>query len=131
MIGSMIMAANTSTEMINIVMLILLFLSLILGVYLLACAPCRQHLLNGLKKLVLSPKCLVCVALTVLFTIIAVYTIDGRKEVGIFNREIKCTNSTKNEYGVFLTSGDCKCEDCSSKTTPKTPIDAPVVSDSK
>ena len=131
MIRSTILMTNIGMEIININMVILLFLSLILGVYLLACAPCRQHLLNGLKKLVVTPKCLICVALTILFTIVAVYTVDGRKEIGLFNREIKCTNSTKNEYGVFLTSGDCKCEECSSKTTPKTPLDAHVVSDSK
>jgi hypothetical protein len=112
-------------------MVILLFLSLLLGVYFLACAPCRQHLFNGIKKLVLSPKCLLTVAVTVLVTIVALATFSGKKEIGVFNREIKCSNAVKNEYGIFLASGDCKCDECSGKTTPKTPIDAPVVSDSK
>ncbi len=96
-----------------------------------ACAPCRQHLFNGIKKLVLSPKCLLTVAVTVLVTIVALATFSGKKEIGVFNREIKCTNGVKNEYGVFLTSGDCKCDECAQKTTVKTPLNAPIVSDSK
>jgi hypothetical protein len=122
---------NTDTMTISISMVILLFLSLLLGVYFLACAPCRQHLFTGLKSLVVNPKCLLAIALTILITIVAVFTVSGKKEIGVFNREIKCQNAIKNEYGVFLSSGDCKCSECSPKTTPKTALDAPVVSDSK
>lgn len=118
------------TMTINIIVLILLFLSLLLGVYLLACAPCRQHLFGGLKSVAFSPKCLVVITLTILFTLIAVYTVSDKKEVGVFNREVKCENAVKNEYGVFISSGDCKCDECGKKTTPKTPIDQPVVSKS-
>lgn len=71
-------------------------------------------------------------ALTILITIVLVYSVSGKKEIGVFSREVKCENSLKSEYGVFLASGDCKCSECSKgKTTPKTPVDAPVVSDSK
>jgi glucan phosphoethanolaminetransferase (alkaline phosphatase superfamily) len=125
------LTVNTATMMISIGMVILLFLSLLLGVYFLACAPCRQHLFTGLKNLVVNPKCLLAIALTILITIVAVFTVSGKKEIGVFNREIKCQNAVKNEYGVFLSSGDCKCSECSPKTTPKTPLDAPVASDSK
>jgi hypothetical protein len=125
------LTVNTGTMMISIGMVILLFLSLLLGVYFLACAPCRQHLFTGLKNLVVNPKCLLAIALTILITIVAVFTVSGKKEIGVFNREIKCQNAVKNEYGVFLSSGDCKCSECSPKTTPKTPLDAPVASDSK
>jgi len=128
---SMILTANIATMTINIIMVILLFLSLLLGAYFLACAPCRQHLFTGLKNLVVSPKCLLTIALTILITIVAVFTVSGKKEIGVFNREIKCQNAVKNEYGVFLSSGDCKCSECSPKTTPKTALNAPVVSDSK
>lgn len=116
--------------MINIIMIILLFLSLLLGLYLLACAPCRQHLFGGLKKLVANPKCLLTITLTILITIILVYNVSGKKEIGVFNREVKCENAIKNEFGIFLSSGDCKCSECSKKTTPKTPVDSPVVSGS-
>lgn len=126
-----ILIINTATMMINIGMVILLFLSLLLGVYFLACAPCRQHLFTGLKSLVVNPKCLLAIALTILITIVAVFTVSGKKEIGVFNREIKCPNAVKNEYGIFLASGDCKCAECSPKTTPPTPLNAPVVSDSK
>ncbi len=115
---------------INTIMIILLFLSLLLGLYLLACAPCRQHLFGGIKRLLVSPKLLLTIALTILVTIVLVYNVSGKKEIGVFNREIKCENAIKNEYGIFLASGDCKCSECSKKTTPKTPIDSPVVSGS-
>lgn len=121
-----------TTGTINTSMVILLFLSLLLGLYLLACAPCRQHLFSGVKRIVAHPKCILALALTILITIVLVYSVSGKKEIGVFSREIKCENSLKSEYGVFLASGDCKCSECSKgKTTPKTPVDAPVVSDSK
>jgi len=126
-----ILIINTAATTINIIMAILLFLSLLLGVYFLACAPCRQHLFAGLKRLVVNPRCLLAIALTILITIVAVFTVSGKKEIGVFNREIKCQNAVKNEYGVFLSSGDCKCSECSPKTTPKTSLDTPVASDSK
>ena len=122
----------TALVMINTSMVILLFLSLLLGVYLLACAPCRQHLLGGVRKLVVNPKCILVIAVTIIVTIVALYSVGGKKEIGVFSRDIKCENSTKTELGVFLSSGDCKCSECSKgKTTPKTPLDAPVVSGSK
>jgi glucan phosphoethanolaminetransferase (alkaline phosphatase superfamily) len=131
MIDTIVGIENIAIKMISMNMVILLFLSLLLGVYFLACAPCRQHLFTGLKSLVVNPKCLLAIALTILITIVAVFTVSGKKEIGVFNREIKCQNAIKNEYGVFLSSGDCKCSECSPKTTPKTALDAPVVSDSK
>lgn len=107
---------------------LLLILTVLFGIYLLTCTPCRQHLAGKLKGLLVNPKCLLVISLTILLTIIAVYTVSGKKEIGVFNREIKCENAVKNEYGVFLSSGDCKCSECSKKTTPKTAVDTPVVS---
>jgi glucan phosphoethanolaminetransferase (alkaline phosphatase superfamily) len=131
MIDTIVGIENIAIKMISMNMVILLFLSLLLGLYLLACAPCRQHLLNGVKRLLVNPKCLLAIAITILVTIVAVFTVSGKKEIGVFNREIKCPNAVKNEYGIFLASGDCKCSECSPKTTPPTPLNAPVVSDSK
>lgn len=95
-----------------------------------ACAPCRQHLFGGLKSVIINPRYLVVIALTIIFTVIAVYTVEDKKELGVFSREVKCENAIKNEYGVFISSGDCECDECGKKTTPKTPIDQPVVSKS-
>lgn len=114
---------------------LLLILTVLFGIYLLTCTPCRQHLTGKLKNLLVNPKCLFAVSIAILLTIVAVYTVSGKKEIGFFTRETKCENAVKNEFGVFLASGDCTCNECAKEktkkagyTTPRTPIDTAVVS---
>jgi hypothetical protein len=114
---------------------LLLILAVLFGIYLLTCTPCRQHLAGKVKNLLVNPKCLFAVSIAILLTIIAVYTVSGKKEIGFFTRETKCENAVKNEFGVFLASGDCTCSECAKEkskkagyTTPRTQIDSTVVS---
>ena len=114
---------------------LLLILAVLFGIYLLTCTPCRQYFTNNVKNLMVNPKCLFAVSIAILLTIIAVYTVSGKKEIGFFTRETKCENAVKNEFGVFLASGDCTCNECAKEktkkagyTTPRTPVDTAVVS---
>lgn len=114
---------------------LLLILAVLFGIYLLTCTPCRQHLAGKVKNLLVNPKCLFAVSIAILLTIVAVYTVSGKKEIGFFTRETKCENAVKNEFGVFLASGDCTCSECAKEktkkagyTTPRTQIDSTVVS---
>jgi glucan phosphoethanolaminetransferase (alkaline phosphatase superfamily) len=122
-------------------MIFILILLLIVTAYFLTCAPCRQHLTSKVKNFLVNPKCLLAISLAILLTIIATYSISSKKEIGFFSKEIKCENSIKNEIGIFLSSGDCKCKDCEEKaaeknnktapkTTSKTPINYPSMSPS-